>query len=55
MTYTAIIRWHPMFIQKESLLHYHQPSSPRGHRHLLKLVIGVDISRREDSNEGNEV
>lgn len=55
MTYPAIIRWHTMFIQKESLLHYNQSHSLRVHRHRLKLVIGVDISRREDSNEGNEV
>jgi hypothetical protein len=55
MTYPAIIRWYTMFIQKESLLHYNQLHSLKVHRHRLKLVIGVDISRREDSNEGNEV
>ena len=55
MTHASIIRWYPVFIQKQSLFHCLSVPTLEGGQRRLKLVIGVEISRREVKRSGSDV
>jgi len=55
MTHASIIWRYTVFIQKQSFFHcLSVPTLERGQRRL-KLVIGVEISRREVKRSGSDV